>query len=175
MATVGTGYAQSTAAAVDDAVTIPGRWVDHHIEHPHPAWISIGWREHDPHHTGARAALDLLLDPRYTETYHGPPLDWQSWSAYSVAGGPHRSLAALGDGTRGIGHTSATSAAVILGDGTILADTAGSPSLTALQGWLDQWEQAGRPDASWFDVSLVPYDGVDLPGWDLRITAAPGK
>ncbi|MBU8857708.1 MULTISPECIES: methyltransferase domain-containing protein [unclassified Micromonospora] len=167
------GYAQSTATAVDDALTLPGRWVDHHTDQPQPAWISIGWREHDdPHHTGARTALHLLLNPGHTETYHRAPLDWLSWTAYSViAGGPHRTFAALHDGTRGIGHTTATTAAVVLTDGTILADAPGSPSLTALRTWLHHWEQAGRPDAAWFDARLVPNDEDDPPGWDLRITA----
>ncbi|MFG3701604.1 protein-L-isoaspartate O-methyltransferase [Micromonospora sp. NPDC047620] len=167
------GYAQSTATAVDDALTIPGRWVDHHVDQPHPAWISIGWRDHDdPQHTGARTALHLLLNPSHTDTYHRAPLDWLSWTAYSViAGGPQRSITALRDGRRGIGHTTATTAAVILTDGTILANTATSPSLTALQTWLHHWEQAGRPGAAWFGTSLVPNDEDDLPGWDLRITA----
>lgn len=167
------GYAQSTTIAVDDALTLPGRWVDHHTDQPQPAWISIGWREHDdPHHTGARTALHLLLNPGHTETYHRAPLDWLSWTAYSViAGGPHRTFVALRDGARGIGHTTATTAAVVLTDGTILADAPGSPSLTALRTWLHHWEQAGRPDAAWFDTRLVPNDEDDPPGWDLRITA----
>ncbi|MFF3867118.1 protein-L-isoaspartate O-methyltransferase [Micromonospora sp. NPDC001898] len=169
------GYAQSTAAAVEDALTLPGRWVDHHTDHPNPAWISIGWRDHDdPQHSGARSALHLLRNPGHTETYHRAPPDWPSWTAYSVmAGGAHRSTAALHDGRRGIGHTTATTAAVILTDGTILADTAASPSLTALRTWLDRWEQAGRPSAAWFGTSLVPGGGNDLPGWDLRITTSP--
>lgn len=167
------GYAQSTATAVEDALTIPARWVDYRVDHPELAWMSIGWRDDDdPQHTGARTALNLLLDPDHTETYHRAPLDWLSWTAYSViVGGPQRSLTALGDGRRGIGHTTATSAAVILTDGTILADSADSPSLAALRTWLQRWEQAGRPSATWFDASLLPNDESDPPGWDLRITA----
>ncbi|MEU2667207.1 methyltransferase domain-containing protein [Micromonospora sp. NPDC007220] len=167
------GYAQSTATAVVDALTLPGRWVDHHTDRPDPAWISIGWRvQDDPQHTGARTALNLLRNPGHTETYHRAPLDWPSWTAYSVvAGGSHRSIAALDDGKRGIGHTTATTAAVILTDGTILADSTRSPSLTALRSWLHRWERAGRPDAGWFRPHLVPNDGEDLPGWDLRVTA----
>ncbi len=121
------GYAQSTATAVDDdALTLPGRWVDHHTDHPRPAWISIGWRDHDdPRHTGTRTALHLLHRPGHTETIHHTPLDWLSWTAYTViAGGLHRGIAALDDGRRGIG----------------------PPSLTALRSWLHRWEQAGRPD-----------------------------
>ncbi|MEU7171537.1 methyltransferase domain-containing protein [Micromonospora tulbaghiae] len=167
------GYAQSTATAVDDALTLPGRWVDHHTGHPQPAWVSIGWREHDdPHHTGARAALNLLRRPGHTETYQRAPLDWLSWTAYSViVGGSQRSFVALDDGRRGIGHTTASTAAIILADGTILADTADSPSLAALRTWLNHWEQAGRPGPDWFGISLVPNEEDELPGWDLQITA----
>ncbi|MEU6073884.1 methyltransferase domain-containing protein [Micromonospora sp. NPDC047074] len=167
------GYAQSTATPVVDALTLPGRWVDHHTDQPDPAWISIGWRDQDdPQHTGARTALNLLRNPGHTETYHRAPLNWPSWTAYSViAGGPQRSIAALDDGKRGIGHTTPTTAAVILTDGTILADSTRSPSLTALRSWLHRWERAGRPDAGWFRPRLVPNDGKDLPGWDLRVTA----
>lgn len=167
------GYAQSTATPVDDALTLPGRWVDHHTGHPNPAWISIGWRNHDdPQHTGARTALNLLRNPGHTETYHRAPLNWPSWTTYSViAGGPQRSIAALDDGKRGIGHTTATTAAVILTDGTILADSTHSPSLTALRTWLHRWERAGRPDAGCFHPRLVPNNRDDLPGWDLRVTA----
>ncbi|SBT40569.1 protein-L-isoaspartate O-methyltransferase family protein [Micromonospora auratinigra] len=166
------GYAQSTATPVDDALTLPGRWVDYHTRCPQPAWISIGWRDQDdPQHTGARHALKLLRNPGHIESYHRGPLDWLSWSAFTViAGGAHRSIAALDDGRRGIGHTTASSAAVILTDGTILADSAHSPSLASLQTWLHQWEQAGRPEASWFHPYLVPDDEEDLPGWDLRVT-----
>ncbi|MEU9507776.1 methyltransferase domain-containing protein [Micromonospora sp. NPDC048170] len=82
------GYAQSTATAVDDTLTLPGRWVDHHTGHPDPAWISIGWRDQDDsQHTGACTALNLLRNPGHTETYHRAPLDWPSWTAYSVVGG----------------------------------------------------------------------------------------
>jgi protein-L-isoaspartate(D-aspartate) O-methyltransferase len=167
------GYAQSTTTAVDDALTIPGRWVDHHIDQPQPAWISVGWRDHDdPHHTGARTALNHLLNPGHTETYERAPLDWLSWTAYSlIADDPGRTVAALGSGMRGIGHTTVATAAVILTDGTILADAPTSPSLTALRTWLTRWEQARRPKAAWFGTILVPNDGDDLPGWDLRITA----
>ncbi|MGC5052406.1 protein-L-isoaspartate O-methyltransferase family protein [Micromonospora sp. DT48] len=167
------GYAQSTATAAEDALTIPGRWVDHHIDQPQPVWISIGWRNHDdPQRTGARTALALLLNPGHTETYPHTSLDWLSWTTYSViVGGPQRSIAALDGGKRGIGHTTATSAAVILTDGTILADNANSPSLTALRTWLQRWEQAGRPCATWYNAELVPNNDGDPPGWDLRITA----
>jgi len=66
-------------------LTVPPRWVDWCIPHPVPAWIAITWRADDDWpHTGARAALDLLLYPGHTETYEGVPLDWRSWNAYTA-------------------------------------------------------------------------------------------
>ncbi|MEU8265026.1 hypothetical protein AB0C02_31005 [Micromonospora sp. NPDC048999] len=170
------GYAQSTAVPVDDALTIPARWVDCILQQPEPAWISIGWRDRDDRQrSGARATLNLLLHPGHSETYARVPLDWQSWTAYSViAGGHHRSIAALRDGIRGIGHTTETSAAMILTDSTIIADSSDSSSLAALRTWLDQWERVGRPAANWFNPTLVLNDD-DLPGWDLRINNHPGQ
>ncbi|MER5457616.1 methyltransferase domain-containing protein [Micromonospora sp. NPDC002389] len=165
------GYAQSTTTAVEDALTIPGRWVDHIHRRSPPAWISIGWRgRDDQQHTGARNALQLLLHPGYTETYAGRPLDWPSWTTYTVTvGGDHRTVAALHDGIRGIGHTSASSAAMIRTDSTIIADSPHSPSLTAVRSWLDQWEHAGRPAATWYEPTLTPSTDDDLPGWDLIV------
>ncbi|MET7949006.1 methyltransferase domain-containing protein [Micromonospora sp. NPDC005324] len=165
------GYAQSTAVPVDDVLTIPGRWVDYCIQQPEPAWISISWRDRDDqHHSGARTALNLLLNPGHTETYAHAPLDWLSWTAFSViVGGHHRSIAALRDGIRGIGHTTATSAAVILTDSTIIADSPDSASLTALRTWLGRWEQAARPAVDWFTPTLTLIEDGDLPGWDLQI------
>jgi protein-L-isoaspartate(D-aspartate) O-methyltransferase len=165
------GYAQSTASAVEDALTIPGRWVDHIHQQPEPAWISIGWRDRDDQqHTGARTALHLLLNPQHTETYNGSPLDWLSWTAYSVvAAGHNRSVAALHNGVRGVGHTTASSAAMILTNSTIIADSPHSPSLAALRSWLDQWEHAGRPAATWYTPTLTPNDDDAPSGWDLTI------
>ncbi|GAA0380545.1 hypothetical protein GCM10009541_23880 [Micromonospora gifhornensis] len=166
------GYAQSTTRAVPDALTVPGRWVDHVRRQPGTAWLSIGWRDRDDRqHTGARAALDLLLRPGHTETYAGSPLDWLSWTVFSViVAGRNRSVVALPpDGVRGIGHTTASSAAVILTDSTIIADSPRSPSLAALRSWLDRWEHAGRPAATWYEPTLTPNDDEDLPGWDLTV------
>lgn len=166
------GYAQSTAAAVDDALTVPGRWVDWSTYHPAPSWIAIAWRHHDDRlRTGARTALDRLLHPGHTETYDPQPLDWRSWTTYTaIIGDPHLSNASLGGQTRGIGHTTPTSAAMLLTDGTIIADSPDSPSLSTLRTWLHRWEHDGRPAASAFTAALVPYDGDDLPGWDLRMS-----
>jgi protein-L-isoaspartate(D-aspartate) O-methyltransferase len=166
------GYAQSTVGAVADVLTVPPRWVDWCIPHPVPSWIAIAWRADDDWlHTGARAALDLLLNPGHTETYARDPLDWRSWNAYTaVLDDPHLSVAALRSITRAIGHTTPTSAAVIQPDGTILADSPGSPSLQGLRDWLQRWEHAGRPAAGAFTPALVSCDRDDFPGWDLRMS-----
>jgi protein-L-isoaspartate(D-aspartate) O-methyltransferase len=168
------GYAQSTTAPVDDPTTIPTRWVDWSIRSTsNPAWISISWRADDDRlRTGARTALEQLIHPGHTETYAQAPLDWRSFSAYAtLIGDPRLSVVALPTGLRGIGHTSKTSAAVILGDATIVADSATSPSLTALRTWLDRWEHADRPDAAALTPALIRNDSTDCPGWDLRLTA----
>lgn len=164
------GYAQSTPGAVEDALTIPGRWVDWSIRHPAPSWIAIGWRHDDDWlRTGARTALDRLLIPEHTEHYDGAPLDWPSWAAFTaVMGDPQLSIAALRGETRGIGHTTATSAAVLQTDGVIIADSPHSPSLTALRTWLHRWEHAGRPAADVLTPTLIPNDADGCPGWDLR-------
>ncbi|RSM53969.1 protein-L-isoaspartate(D-aspartate) O-methyltransferase [Actinoplanes sp. ATCC 53533] len=173
-AVTGGGYAQSTPTAVDDAQTIPGRWVDHCDHQPDPSWIGICWRAaDDAQHTGAHAALDQLLHPGHTETYRQMEADWRSWSAYTAAlGDPQLSLVSLRNEIRGIGHTTASSAAVILTDGTILADSPTSPSLLTLRAWLDRWEHTGRPAPESFPCTLVPHDGPDLAGWDLRVSHA---
>ncbi|MEU8419477.1 hypothetical protein AB0C15_01190 [Micromonospora sp. NPDC048835] len=67
-------YAQSTAVPVDDALTIPSRWVDCVEQQPDPAWTAIGWRDRDNHHhRGAQTALNLLLNPAHIETTPGAP------------------------------------------------------------------------------------------------------
>lgn len=164
------GYAQSTSTAVDDALTVPGRWVDWCDNEPDPSWIAIGWRaDDDEQGGGARSALNHLLRPGHAETYGRRPLDWRSWHTYAAAlGDPHLSLASLRNQIRGLGHTTATSAAVILTDATIVADSPDSPSLGILWDWLDGWERAGRPAPGSFATTLVPHHGGGLPGWDLR-------
>lgn len=169
-AVTGGGYAQSTTTAVDDALTVPGRWVDWCDHQPDPSWIAIGWRaDDDDQRTGARCALNHLLYPAHIETYDRQPLDWRSWYTYAAAlDDPHLSLASLRNQIRGLGHTTATSAAVILTDATLIADSPDSPSLGILRSWLERWERAGRPATDSFTTALVPYHGSDLPGWDLR-------
>jgi protein-L-isoaspartate(D-aspartate) O-methyltransferase len=177
-AVTGGGYAQSTPTAVDDALTVPGRWVDYCDRQRAPSWIGICWRAaDDAQHTGARAALDQLLHPGHTETYRQMESGWRSWSAYTAAlGDLQLSLVSLRNEIRGIGHATVSSAAVILTDATIVADSPTSPSLRALRAWLDRWEHAGRPAAESFTTTLVPHDGLDLPGWDLRVldSTTPG-
>ncbi|GAA2503288.1 hypothetical protein [Winogradskya humida] len=140
------GCAQSTAAAVEDVLTVPARWVDGSAG---ASWISIAWRERDDIlRTGARTTLDLLVEPAHTEVCQHAPLDWRSWTAWcSALGDPQLSAASLPDGTRAAGHTTTTSAAMAGTDGVIVADGPGPPSLSVLRGWLRDWERAGRPGA----------------------------
>jgi protein-L-isoaspartate(D-aspartate) O-methyltransferase len=181
-AVAGGGYAQSTPVAVDDALTVPGRWVDYCDRQPDPSWIGICWRAaDDAQHTGARTALQQLLHPGHTETHRQMSEDWRSWYTWTAAlGDPQLSLVSLRNEIRGLGHTTADgSAAVILTDGTVLADSPTSPSLHALWAWLDRWKHAGRPAPESFPCTLVPRDGPDLAGWDLRVghntaTTRPG-
>lgn len=135
---------------------------------------SIGWRDTDDRlRTGARTALDRLLNPGHVETYDRGGLDWQSWNIWTaVAGGPGRTVASLHATDRGIGHSSNSSAAVIRADGTIVADHPGSESLTVLRTWLRQWKAAGRPPASRYQPTLEPADG-DPPGWNLHLSLRP--
>ncbi|GAA3348776.1 hypothetical protein GCM10020358_68510 [Amorphoplanes nipponensis] len=174
-AVTGGGYAQSTPTAVDDALTVPGRWVDWCDQQPEPSWIAIGWRaDDDGQHTGARSALHHLLNPRHTEPYDRQPLDWRSWHTYAATlADPHVSLVALRNQIRGLGHTTATSAAVILTDATVIADSPHSPSLHILRDWLARWEQAARPAADVFTTALLPHYGSDLPGWGLKASYQP--
>ncbi|MCX4967133.1 hypothetical protein OHA98_20535 [Streptomyces sp. NBC_00654] len=65
-----------------------------------------------------------------------------------------------------IGHSTATTAAVLQQDGTILADRPGSPSLAVLRDWLTAWESAGRPAPETYTPTLAC--GAD--GRHLRLT-----
>lgn len=163
------GYIEATASPKSD-LDLPGRWVDWEHRVPATSWISIAWREQDDwRHTGARTALDLLMNAKHREAYEGAPVDWHSWRTWAAcAGDPQLTTASLADGLPALGHTTATTAAVLQQDGTILADTADSPSLAALQAWLAAWEEADRPAPADYKASLVP--GQSAPGWDLRVT-----
>ncbi|WP_369386222.1 hypothetical protein AB5J72_00215 [Streptomyces sp. CG1] len=70
-----------------------------------------------------------------------------------------------------IGHTTATTAAVLQQDGTILADRPDSPSLAVLRDWLSAWENAGRPALETYIPALVRCDDDrGNTGWKLRLT-----
>ncbi|NEC11533.1 methyltransferase domain-containing protein [Streptomyces sp. SID8014] len=166
------GYIEATASPKTD-LDLPGRWVDWELRVPALAWISIAWRqEDDPLHTGARTVLGRLLKDAHTEPYDGPEVDWPSWRTFAAALGDHRlTMAGLTPDLWAIGHATATTAAVIQQDGTILADRPDSPSLTVLRGWLKQWEEAGRPAPETYTPALAPAgDGHGPAGWDLRLS-----
>lgn len=91
---------------------------------------------------------------------------------YGYARRPAGELVSLRNKIRGIGHTTPHSAAVVLADGSVLADSAHSPSLAALRTWLIQWEAAGRPTADSYPTELVLHEN-DLAGWDLRTYLPP--
>ncbi|GAA2531082.1 hypothetical protein Ahu01nite_094800 [Winogradskya humida] len=170
------GYAQSTTSAVADVHSVPPRWVDWCSPHPLLSWIAIAWRADDDWlRTGARTALNLLLNPGHTEVYEHAPIDWRSWNAYTAAqANPQLSTVSLHGDVHGIGHTTPVSAAVVQTDGVILADSPRSPSLHALHGWLRQWEHASRPTADAFTPILTAAD-EDPSGWDLRILHRPAR
>jgi hypothetical protein len=64
-------------------------------------------------------------------------------------------------------------AAIVLIDGTIIADTPRSPSLDILHTWLTRWERAGRPANDTLTFALIRNDTNDCPGWDLRASHRP--
>ncbi|MFE3149121.1 protein-L-isoaspartate O-methyltransferase [Streptomyces sp. NPDC059218] len=164
------GYIEATASPKTD-LDLPGRWVDWEMRVPAPSWISIAWRgDDDLLHTGARTALSRLLKNAHTEPYGGGEVDWPSWRTYAASLADHRlTMAGLTSGLWAIGHTTATTAAVIQQDGTILADASDSPSLAVLRDWLLQWEEAGRPAPETYTPALVPAsDGSG--GWNLRLS-----
>ncbi|MFD9208727.1 protein-L-isoaspartate O-methyltransferase [Streptomyces sioyaensis] len=166
------GYIEATASPKGD-LDLPGRWVDWENRAPAPSWISIAWRgDDDPLHTGARTALGRLLNAAHTERYDGPEVDWPSWRTFAAVLGDHRlTMAGLRPDLWSIGHTTATTAAVIQQDGTILADRPDSPSLAVLHGWLKQWEEAERPAPETYNAALMRAGGDEEPeGWHLRLS-----
>ncbi|MBD0742193.1 hypothetical protein BG418_11945 [Streptomyces sp. CBMA152] len=121
-------------------------------------------------HTGARTTLERLLQAAHTEPYGGGEVDWPSWRTFAATLADDRlTMAGLTPNLWAIGHTAATTAAVIQQDGTILADRPNSPPLTILHGWLKQWEQAGRPAPETYTPALVRAD-EGYGGWDLRLS-----
>ena len=170
------GYAQSHLTPIDDVHTIPPRWVDALIGQPEPSWISISWRVSDPHRDGARAALHQLQRPGHTGRYERTPLDWRSFTAFTAAlADPNLTAVSLHGQGRGIGHTTPTSAAIILTDGTIVADHPESVSLRTLHTWLRRWEHAARPGPDAYTTMLTRAEDNDPPGWDLRLRIRPGN
>ncbi|WP_436528362.1 protein-L-isoaspartate O-methyltransferase family protein [Actinoplanes sp. HUAS TT8] len=165
------GYVQSRAQAYDD-VHMPHRWVDASFPGDERCWIGVGWRHRDGTGRGARDTLDRILTAGHTEPCP-PGIDWD-WDRFDPFTGtlddPGLSMVHLPGRGRAIGHTSPTSAAMILVDGTILADAPRSASLTVLHAWLDRWQRAGRPGAADLTARLVPNTGPDCPGWDLRVS-----
>lgn len=161
------GYIEATSSPKDN-LDLPGRWVDWENRLPAPSWISIAWRERDDRlHTGARTALTLLLKDAHTEPYDGGELDWPSWRTFAAAqADPQLTMAGLTPDLWAIGHTTATAAAVLQQDGTILADRPDSPSLAALRSWLTGWESAGRPAPE----TYTPAFFQDVDGWHLRLS-----
>ncbi|MEZ7005018.1 protein-L-isoaspartate O-methyltransferase [Streptomyces sp. AD55] len=161
------GYIEATGSPKDN-LDLPGRWVDWENRTPAPSWISIAWRERDDHlRTGARTALSRLLTDAHAEPYDGNELDWPSWRTFAaVQADPQLTMAGLSPDLWAIGHSTATTAAVLQQDGTILADRPDSPSLTVLRDWLTAWEDAGRPAPETYNPALAR--GVD--GWHLRLT-----
>ncbi|WP_043242345.1 protein-L-isoaspartate O-methyltransferase family protein [Streptomyces violaceusniger] len=164
------GYIETTTWPKTD-LDLPGRWVDWENRVPAPSWISIAWRDLDDRlHTGARTALRQLLKDAHTEPYDGPDINWHSWRTYAAClADPQLTQAGLRPEQRALGHTTATTAAVIQQDGTILADHPDSPSLTTLRGWLTAWENAGRPAPDTYTPNLTQHDEPGLTGWKLRL------
>ncbi|WP_328549168.1 hypothetical protein [Streptomyces platensis] len=69
------GYIEATASPKGD-LDLPGRWVDWENRVPGPSWISLAWRAQDDRlHTGARTALDRLLNAAHTpqDAWEGHP------------------------------------------------------------------------------------------------------
>lgn len=159
-----------TADSPRSTFAVPPRWVDWQNHAPTTSWISVAWREEDDgQNSAARAALERLLNPGHTEQYPGNTIDWFSLRLWLAAYTSRLTVTELADGLPAIGHSTPSSAAVIRKDGTILADSADSLSLTILHIWLDGWEEAGRPGPDFYTPVLVPNVTNELPGWDLRL------
>ncbi|MFE7610813.1 protein-L-isoaspartate O-methyltransferase family protein [Streptomyces celluloflavus] len=165
------GYIEATASPKTD-LDLPGRWVDWEYRVPTPAWISIAWRHLDDRRgSGARAALDRLHRPGYQVQYLGEEVDWPSWRTWAAATEDRQlTTAGLTRDLWAIGHSTESSAAVIQQDGMILADSPQSPSLTALRGWLADWEAAGRPTPATYRPTLISSCEPDTEGWRLRLS-----
>ncbi|MEU1662791.1 methyltransferase domain-containing protein [Streptomyces sparsogenes] len=164
------GYIDATASPKAD-LDLPGRWVDWENRHPSLSWISIAWRDRDDwQHTGARATLNRLLNPNYSEPADGVVQDWPLWKYWPAAtGDPGMTMVGLGPENLAFGHSTPDSAAVITQDGRIIADSAESPSLAILRSWISDWNDAGCPPRESYEPSLVPHSSHAGTGWDLRL------
>ncbi|MET7949130.1 hypothetical protein [Micromonospora sp. NPDC005324] len=91
---------------------------------------------------GAPVAFDVLVEGGDTDLGHG--------------------VSAARDGGE---HAGVERQAVVGGEGQCRAQGSGR------EGFEARLRVRGRAEAAWFDTNLVPNDGDDLPGWDLRITA----
>ncbi|WP_275466333.1 hypothetical protein [Streptomyces noursei] len=165
------GYIEATASPKIH-LDLPGRWVDWENQVPAPSWISIAWRATDDHwNTGARTALGRLLKDAHTEPYEGGEVNWPSWRTFAASqADPQLTVAGLTPDLRAIGHSTASTVAVLQQDGTLLADRPDSPSLATLRSWLTSWEEAGRPAPETYTPSLVRGSESEMPGWSLNLS-----
>ncbi|QSY51107.1 MULTISPECIES: hypothetical protein [Streptomyces] len=160
-----------TASSPRSTFAVPPRWVDWENRVPATSWISVAWRDEDDwKNSAAHATLDRLLDLGHTERYQGEAIDWSSLRLWLAATGTRLTMTELAEDVPGLGHSTRHSVAVIQEDGTILADSTDSGSLTVLRGWLAAWENAGRPGLDAYTPTLVPDMDTDVPGWDLRLS-----
>ncbi|GAA2698408.1 MULTISPECIES: hypothetical protein [Actinosynnema] len=167
------GYMETSSAPCD--TDTPTRWVDwEYRSGTDTSWISVAWRKNDdPLHTGARAALDLLLTARHTGHHHIAPEDWTSWRTWAAAT-QDVNLTIANTGTYdAIGHSTPASVAVLRQDGTILADSADSASLAVLREWLRGWEHAECPAVDAYRADLSKASTSEPRGWGLRLTWQP--
>ncbi|MFI1012649.1 protein-L-isoaspartate O-methyltransferase [Streptomyces sp. NPDC020965] len=165
----GGNYIDATPSPKAD-LDLPGRWVDWETRIPEHCWVSIAWRENDDwHRSGARTTLERLINPGHSEDApaEAPWKPLQFWAAATAD--PGQTLARLPSGWL-FGHSTPTSAAALTQNGRIIADAPGSPSLTVVRDWIAGWNAAGQPGRADYSPSLIPTEGPDGEGWDLRLT-----
>ncbi|WP_052848788.1 protein-L-isoaspartate O-methyltransferase family protein [Streptomyces avicenniae] len=168
-AVTGGNYIDTTPSPKVD-LDLPGRWIDWETRTPDHCWISIAWRGRDDwHHAGARAALERLADPAHTEPAPAE-VSWKPLQYWAAATADEGLTLARFDGGMVFGHSTAASAAALTKDGRLIADAPDSPSLAVVRGWIDGWNAAGRLARDDYTPLLVPADGPDGTGWNLRLT-----
>ncbi|MCE7081430.1 methyltransferase domain-containing protein [Streptomyces sp. ST2-7A] len=167
-AVMGGNYIDATAAPKVD-LEAPGRWVDWETRVSGHRWVSVAWRERDDwHHSGARATLERLAEPGYVESAGEVP--WKPVQYWAAATGDEGLTVARLDAGMVFGHSTSGSAAAFTQDGRIIADAPDSPSLAVVRGWIEGWRAAGCPSRGDYRPVLVPAEGPDGTGWDLRLT-----